>query len=194
MFLLFLASNGMADLHRELRLRTFERYHTLHQQLLPFVAGKVMFAVVMLLLCSAVMLGGGGLIFRISWQQPAALALLAFGYACFAAGLMAVLVALVPDERRAGRAQYHRRHGAGPGGRMRVSAAATPGIYARTYHAPASQLLVCRHGARPPIRRAAGVAWLGWRDAVKLLGLSVVSDWLWPPAVVPPRFREGLRA
>ena len=48
------------------------------------------------------MLGGGGLIFRIHWQQPLALAALTLGYACFAAGLMAVLVALMPDERRAG--------------------------------------------------------------------------------------------
>jgi hypothetical protein len=102
MFLLFLAGNGMADLHRELRQRTFERYHTLQQQLLPFVASKVVFVVVMLLLCSAVMLGGGGVIFRIHWQQPLALVVLTVGYACFAAGLFAVLVALVPDERQAG--------------------------------------------------------------------------------------------
>jgi len=102
MFLLFLAGNGMADLHRELRQHTFERYHTLQQQLLPFVAGKVLFAVVMLLLCSAIMLGGGGLIFGITWQQPLALIALTTGYACFAAGLFALLVALVPDERRAG--------------------------------------------------------------------------------------------
>jgi hypothetical protein len=102
MFLLFLASNGMSDLHRELRQCTFERYHTLHQQLLPFVAGKVVFTVVLLLLSSVVMLGGGAVIFRIHWPQPLALAVLTLGYVCFAAGLMAVLVALVPDERRAG--------------------------------------------------------------------------------------------
>jgi ABC-type polysaccharide/polyol phosphate export permease len=101
MFLLFLASNAMTDLHRELRHHTFERYHTLHQQLLPFVWGKVVFAVVLLLLCSAVMLGGGALIFRIHWHQPVALTALTFSYVCFAAGLMAVLVALVPDESRA---------------------------------------------------------------------------------------------
>jgi len=101
MFLLFIANNAMTDLHRELRFRTFERYQTMRQQLLPFVAGKVVFTVVLLLLCSAVMLGGGGLIFRIHWPHPLALAALTFGYACFAACLMAVLVALVPDERRA---------------------------------------------------------------------------------------------
>jgi MFS family permease len=102
MFLLLLAGNGMTDLHRELRQHTFERYQTLRQNPVPFVAGKVVYAVVLLLIASAVMLGGGGLIFRIQWQQPAALALLVLGYACFASGAMAVLVALVPDERRAG--------------------------------------------------------------------------------------------
>ena len=101
MFLLFLAGNGMADLHRELQRHTFERYHTLQERLLPFVAGKVVFTTVMLLLCSAIMLGGGGLIFHITWRQPFALVGLVVGYACFAAGLFALLVALVPDERRA---------------------------------------------------------------------------------------------
>ncbi len=102
MFLLFLASNGMSDLHREMRLGTMERYHTLHQQLLPFVLGKMVFAVVLLLLSSSLMLGGGTVIFRIHWQQPLALVTLTLGYACFAATFMAVMVALVTDERRAG--------------------------------------------------------------------------------------------
>jgi len=101
MFLLFLANNGMTDLHRELRLRTFERYHTLHQSLLPFLAGKVLFTVVLLLFGSAVMLGGGALVFRIPWPQPLGLAAVTFSYACFAACLMTLCVAVVADERRA---------------------------------------------------------------------------------------------
>jgi hypothetical protein len=101
MFLLFLASNAMSDLYRELRQRTFERYQTLRDSLVPFIAGKAVFAVVMLLLCSGMMLGGGGLIFRIHWQQPLALMALTAGYTCFAAALFALLVALMPDERRA---------------------------------------------------------------------------------------------
>ena len=100
MFLLFLANNGMNDLHRELRQRTFERYHTLHQRLFPFIASKVVFTVVLLLFSSVVMLGGGAVIFRIHWQQPLALAALTLGYAAFAAGTMALLVSLMPDERR----------------------------------------------------------------------------------------------
>ncbi|HEU0039126.1 MAG TPA: ABC transporter permease, partial [Verrucomicrobiae bacterium] len=100
MFLLFLANNGMNDLHRELRQRTFERYHTLHQRLFPFIASKVVFTVVLLLFSSVVMLGGGAVIFRIHWQQPLALAALTLGYSAFAAGTMALLVSLMPDERR----------------------------------------------------------------------------------------------
>ena len=106
MFLLFLAGTGMTDLHRELRMRTFARYHTLHQHLLPFVAGKALFTVVMLLFSGVVMLAGGGLIFRIHWQQPLPLAALTFSYACFAAGLMALLAALVTDERAANTFNY----------------------------------------------------------------------------------------
>jgi ABC-type Na+ efflux pump permease subunit len=100
MFLLFLASNAMNDLYRELRQRTFERYQTLRDSLVPFLASKAMFTVVMLLLCGALMLGGGGLIFRIHWEHPLALMTLTLGYACFAAAFYAVLVALMPDERR----------------------------------------------------------------------------------------------
>jgi ABC-type multidrug transport system permease subunit len=102
MFLLFLASNAMSDLYRELRQRTLERYQTLRNSLVPFLVSKVIFAVVMLLLCSGMMLGGGGLIFQIHWQHPLALMMLIFGYTCFTAAFFAVLVALMPDERRAG--------------------------------------------------------------------------------------------
>jgi ABC-type multidrug transport system permease subunit len=101
MFLLFLANNAMAGLYHELRVRTFERYQTLRQQLLPFVVSKVVFAVVFLLLASAVMLGGGGLIFHVQWRQPLALVTLVFSYACCSTGIMALLAALMPDERRA---------------------------------------------------------------------------------------------
>jgi len=66
------------------------------------MVGKVVFTVVLLLLCSVIMFGGGGLIFRIQWQQPVPMMILIWGYACFAAALAATLVALVPDERHAG--------------------------------------------------------------------------------------------
>jgi ABC-type multidrug transport system permease subunit len=102
MFLLFLGQNGMTDLHRELQKRTFERYRTMHQQVWPFLLGKLVFVVVMLIICSAILIGGGGLVFRIHWQHSLALVALGAGYSCFVAAFFAVLVALVPDERRAG--------------------------------------------------------------------------------------------
>lgn len=101
MFLLFLAGHGMSDLHRELRGGTFARYHTLNQPLLPFIASKVAFTLAMLLAGSVIMLGGGALIFRFQWQHPLSLAVLMFSYTLFAACLMALLTALVADERRA---------------------------------------------------------------------------------------------
>jgi ABC-type multidrug transport system permease subunit len=101
MFLLFLGQNAMTDLHRELSKRTFERYQTLRHALWPFIVSKIIFAIVVLLICSAVMLVGGGWVFQIHWQRPLPLLALVFGYAGFIAALFAVLVALVPDERRA---------------------------------------------------------------------------------------------
>jgi ABC-type polysaccharide/polyol phosphate export permease len=73
----------------------------MRHQLWPFIVGKVVFSVVLLAVCNAILLGGGGLAFGIHWQRPGALAALALGYCGFAAALFSVLVALVPDERRA---------------------------------------------------------------------------------------------
>ncbi len=102
MFLLFIASNGVSDLHREAHQGTFARYHTLRPPIMPFVAGKFVFAVVLLLASSAVMLGGGSLVFHIHWQHPLVLMALLLGYTGFAAGFMAVLAAVVADERAVG--------------------------------------------------------------------------------------------
>jgi ABC-type multidrug transport system permease subunit len=101
MFLLFQAGTGMNDLHREFAGRTFERYHTLRQRLLPFLVSKGVFVIVMLLICAAIMLGGGGLIFGIHWRQPVPIGLLVLGFAAFGAGFAALFAALVPDARRA---------------------------------------------------------------------------------------------
>lgn len=100
MFFLFLATNGMADLQRELAQGTFERYHTLRHRLWPFLAAKALFVVIAVLLGAAIMLGGGGAIFRIHWQHPWVMAALVLAYAGFSAGMVALFAALVPDERR----------------------------------------------------------------------------------------------
>jgi ABC-type multidrug transport system permease subunit len=101
MFLLMLANQAMNDLHRELEKRTFERYTTLHERLLPFVAGKALFTIVIVSIGAAIILGGGQLLFHFRWPRPLAMSLLTLAYVCFATGLMAVTVAIMPDERRA---------------------------------------------------------------------------------------------
>jgi len=101
MFLLMLANQGMTDLHREVWKRTFERYNTLHDNLLPFVAGKALFTAVIVSLGAAIILTGGAWLFHFRWPRPLELGLLTLAYVCFATGLMAVTVAIMPDERRA---------------------------------------------------------------------------------------------
>jgi hypothetical protein len=101
MFLLMLASQGMTDLHRELSWRTFERYHTLHERLLPFVAGKALFTAVIVSIGAAIILGGGQWLFGFRWPRPLELGLLTLAYVCFATGLMTLSVAFVSDEHRA---------------------------------------------------------------------------------------------
>jgi ABC-type multidrug transport system permease subunit len=101
MFLLMLANQGMTDLHRELWKRTFERYNTLHEHILPFVAGKALFTMVIVSIGAGIILAGGELLFHFRWPRPIELGLLTLAYVCFATGLMAVTVAVMPDERRA---------------------------------------------------------------------------------------------
>ncbi|HWD18455.1 MAG TPA: ABC transporter permease [Verrucomicrobiae bacterium] len=101
MFLLLLANQGVSDLHRELALRTFERYSTLHVRLLPFILGKALFTIVIVALGSVILLGGGAALFHIHWPRPLPLAALTAAYVCFATGLMSVLVSLAADERQA---------------------------------------------------------------------------------------------
>lgn len=100
MFLLFLGSVGMGDLHREIELRTLARYQTLHVSLVSFIGAKVVFTGAMVLLCAAILFGGGALGFGISWHHPLPLAVLCGAFAFCTTGLMAVLVAWIPDQRK----------------------------------------------------------------------------------------------
>ena len=100
MFLLFLGGVGMGDLHREIEQRTLARDQTLHVTLTPFIGAKVVFTGLMLLLCSAILFGGGSLVFGFAWKHPLQLAALAGAFALCVTGLMAALVAWVPDQRR----------------------------------------------------------------------------------------------
>jgi len=100
MFLLFLGGAGMGDLHREVDGRTLARFQTVRVSLVPFLGAKVVFALVMLLACAAILFGGGGLIFGVTWRQPLPLFALTLAYALFIAGLMAAIVAWLPDQRK----------------------------------------------------------------------------------------------
>lgn len=101
MFLLFLGGTGIADLHREIELRTFARFQTVRTSLAPFLVSKMLFVAVMLLLCAALLFGGGGLVFGVAWKHPLALGTLVLAYVLFTTGLMALIVAWLPDQRKA---------------------------------------------------------------------------------------------
>lgn len=100
-FLLFLADHSMRDLHRETRIRTMDRVRSIQESIRTFVASKVIFAGLSVLIGSLILFGGGGAIFGINWRSPGLLALACLGYAVFAAGFMALLVSLIRSERQA---------------------------------------------------------------------------------------------
>jgi len=190
MFLLFIAGNAMSDLYRELRQRTFERYQTLRDSLVPFLASKAVFAVVMLLLCSGMMLGGGGLIFRIHWEQPWALMTLTAGYTCFTAALFAVLVALMPDERRAAVLNNLAGMGLGLVGGCAFPPQQLP-AFLREHITPLMPSYWFVNTARNLQDGGTGVAW-GW-VAFKLAVLALVLIVL-AAILFRRRFKTGLRA
>ncbi len=101
MFLLYLADHGMRDLYRELRFRTLERYRTANEDLLVFIVGKILVALVITGLGAGVLLGGGTLFFDITWPRPLPLLALTIGFCLSGAGVMGLLAALAGSERRA---------------------------------------------------------------------------------------------
>jgi hypothetical protein len=101
MFLLFLGGTGIADLHRELEQRTFARFQTVRLSPAPFLVAKVLFVAVMLLLCSGILFGGGALVFGVAWKHPLELGALVLAYVVFTTGLMALIVAWLPERRKA---------------------------------------------------------------------------------------------
>lgn len=97
MFLLFLADMACRDLYREREQRTLMRYSTLQPRMNAFVASKALFCLLFLMLCSVVLLGGGGLVFGIHWQHPLALVGLTAAYCVFAGGLMTLLPVVISN-------------------------------------------------------------------------------------------------
>jgi len=136
-----------------------------------------------------VMLGGGGIIFRVEWQQPLALTALVVGYACCASGIMALLVALVPDERRASTLNTVVGMLLGFGGGCMFPARSLP-PFIRDHITPYLPSNWFVEAARR-LQDGNAVAW-GWLS----LKLVVVSVMLVVLAVVifQRRFKQGLRA
>jgi ABC-type multidrug transport system permease subunit len=100
-FLLFLADIGIRDLFDEERLRTLQRYRTLHANTFPLVLSKTLLAMSVVLASAFILLGIGGLVFGIAWRNPIAIIALCITYAAYAAGLLTALAALVGTEKRA---------------------------------------------------------------------------------------------
>jgi ABC-type multidrug transport system permease subunit len=101
MFLMMLADNSIRDLYREMQVRTFDRFRTIHHRLGPFISSKVILSMTNVLLGSAILFLGGGWIFRVHWQQPLPLALVILAFGLFASGFMALIAALAQSELRA---------------------------------------------------------------------------------------------
>ena len=190
MFLLFIGGNAMTDMYREVRFRTFERYHALHQQLLPFVLSKFVFTTVLLLACSLILLGGGALLFRIHWDQPVGLAILTFAYACCVAGIMAVAVAVMNNERHAEILSTSLNMFLGLAGGCMFPPQQLP-AFLREHISPLLPTYWYTEAVRNLGHTGASLPWV--LVSLKLLGLSAVLIVL---AVLrfQSRFRTGLRA
>jgi len=101
MFLFFLADGAIRDVYSELRSGTLNRFRTLSGHLDLFLVGKVLYAMVVLLLGALILFGGGALMFQFSWSHPVPLMLLVIAFCSFTAGFMAFLAALAGSERKA---------------------------------------------------------------------------------------------
>lgn len=100
-FLLFLADHAMRDVHREQRMRTLDRVRSMTATLGPFVTAKVAFAAITVGIGAAILFGTGSVVFGIDWGRPDLVVIACAGYSIFAAGFLALLVALVNTEKKA---------------------------------------------------------------------------------------------
>jgi ABC-type multidrug transport system permease subunit len=99
-FLLFLADHSVRDVHRERRQRTLDRLMTMTNGIRAFVAGKIIFAALVVTGGAAILFLATALVFRVRWAHPGLIALACVAYAFFAAGFMAMLVSIARNERR----------------------------------------------------------------------------------------------
>ncbi|MCL4176415.1 MAG: ABC transporter permease [Verrucomicrobia bacterium] len=189
-FLLFMADNAIRDLYREGRFGTLERYRTLRQHLIEFIAAKVLFALVILLIAMAILLGGGALLFGFSWRAPGLLALLGLSYGLFAAGFMAVIAGLAGKERRADILNTVLAMMMGLAGGCMFPADQLPG-FLRTYvtpYMPTRWFVAAAHDLQSG---GEGRVWL--MATLGLLALGLVALWL-AARLFTRRLERGIRA
>ena len=101
MFLLMIADNCMRDLYKETRNRTLERFRTMRERLWQFIAVKVSYTVIVLLLSFVILIGIGSLAFGFGWSHYLPTLALAISYSIFGAGFMGLIAAIAGKERRA---------------------------------------------------------------------------------------------
>ena len=100
MFMLFIASLGITDIFTEMKGRTLDRMRTMMPGVFPIVVAKVLFTLIVVLGCAVILIGGGGLLFNLSWGNPLRVSVLCLSYGFFCAGLMACVAALARSETR----------------------------------------------------------------------------------------------
>ncbi|MFT5028457.1 MAG: ABC-type multidrug transport system permease subunit [Candidatus Binatia bacterium] len=101
MFLLFIADSAVLELYREKEFRTLDRIRTMRRGLFPFVASKGVYAMTLILICAAIMIGLGGMIFEIEWREPGLICVLVAAYALFSVGFVSAIAGLMKTRKRA---------------------------------------------------------------------------------------------
>lgn len=101
MFLLILGDGATRDLYKELRYRTLDRYRTFRSSLIPFIASKIVYSVLVMLLGGVILFGTGQLLFGIVWNHPALLLLQVIAFSTCGSGLMAFIASLARAEKKA---------------------------------------------------------------------------------------------
>ena len=189
-FLLFMADNAVRDLYREGRFGTLDRFRTIRQNLLGFIVAKALFALVVLLLASTILLGGGSWLFGFSWGHPLALVGLCVGYAFFAAGFMAFIAGLAGKERRADLLNSVLAMGLGLAGGCMFPADQLPGLMREfvTPYMPTRWFVAAAHELQSG---SIGRVWLA--SMAGLFGLGLAG--LWAAALLfARRLERGVRA
>ena len=101
MFLLFIADGSSQDIYQEQEARTLARFRTVRYHVFPFVVSKALYGITIVWLSAVILFVGGALIFRIQWQQPVLLLLLAAAFSVFCVGFIGLLTAIMMNQKRA---------------------------------------------------------------------------------------------